>query len=106
MVHPQKQHTLTDRDTIFEQGRVFEHFVLKEPSRFSGRFKYFLRTTSESALSTHWCIGCVWAKGINENDILLFHYKMNAQKKTKLTYDNSMDVFTPLLNQTMKRLFD
>ena len=104
-------HLLPDRNNesyrtnVFEEGRVFSEYVMKEPSRFSGRIKYFMRPSSDSALSTHWCIGCKWAKVILEKELMIYHFKVPRKNKTQLTFDDSMNKYTPLIQYHMKRLF-
>ena len=93
------------RTNVFEEGRVFSEYVMKEPSRFSGRIKYFMRPSSDSALSTHGCIGCKWAKEILEKDLMIYHFKFGHKNKTELTFDDSMNEYTPLIQFHMKRLF-
>ena len=106
MVHLQPdRNNISYRTRVFEEGRVFSEYVMKEPSRFSGRNKYFMRPSSDSALSTHWCIGCKWAQDILEKDLMIFHFKVPRPIKTKLSFDDSMKTFTPLLQSYMKELF-
>ena len=104
-------HLLPDRNNesyrtkVFEEGKVFSEYVMKEPSRFSGRIKYFMRPSSDSALSTHWCSGCKWARDIQEKELMVYHFKVPRKNKTQLIFDDSMKKYTPLIQFHMKRLF-
>lgn len=94
-----------NRTESFENGTVFSDYVWKEPSRFSGRVKYMLRSTSESSLSTHYCVGCRWASETKEDIIMLMHFKANHKNKTELTFDDSMKMHTPFVQQELDQLF-
>lgn len=93
------------RDESFKNGNTFSDHVWKEPPRFSGRVKYMIKPSSESCLSTHWCIGCKKVSPIQEATLMLLHFKAGYKNKTKLTFDDSMKVYTPFLQKAINDIF-
>ena len=93
------------RDESFKNGTTFSDHIWKEPPRFSGRVKYMLKSSSESCLSTHICIGCKSVSPIQEYTLMLVHLKAGYKNKTKLAFDDSLKVHTPFLQKTIIDIF-
>ena len=96
----------TSHEQSFENSTFFSDYVYKEPTRFSGRKKYMMRTESESALSVHFCHGCSQGKYAKEDEISILHFKNSYKNKTQLTFDDSMKIFTPYMINETRRLFE
>ena len=98
------RHGVTRNESL-KNASIFSDYVWKEPLGFSGRVKYMLRSSSESALSTHWCIGCSWAPHSTESTVMLHHFKARHKNKTQLRFDDSLKVHTPFMQKEVINIF-